>query len=960
MRFSPFQRVGFVAERPCKGKENRVLLLSFRRKDGRMPALEVAAFAVLSGAFCASRVVPWALLTPIECVKKHLFLLKGFDLGMEWMGLNEIREKFLSFFESKGHLRAGSFSLVPQNDKSLLLINAGMAPLKKYFTGEVTPPSKRMTTCQKCIRTPDIERVGITARHGTYFEMLGNFSFGDYFKHEATAWAWEFCTQVMKMPVDKLWVTIYQDDDEAFDIWTKEVGVDPARIVRLGKEDNFWEHGAGPCGPCSEIYFDRGEKYGCGSPDCAPGCDCDRYTEFWNLVFTQFDNDGKGNYTHLKSCNIDTGMGLERLACIMQGVDNLFEVDTVRNIMKHVIDISGVQYHSDEKSDISLRVITDHIRSTTFMISDGVMPSNEGRGYVLRRLLRRAARHGKLLGINRPFLYEVCETVIKENKNAYPNLEEKHDLIVKVIKAEEENFAKTVDNGLSLLNSIIDKSETKVLSGEDAFKLQDTFGFPIDLTKELLAEKGFTVDEEAFRKLVEENRIRTRAARKDAGAEAWKGTGSATKGLSKTEFTGYCTLESGGNVVAVISGGEKKDYLTSEEDGVLIFDVSPFYGESGGQIGDKGLIKTENATFEVTNTTKTADGVILHHGRIVEGEDIAVGEKAVLSVDSIKRTAVKRNHTAAHLLQAALRKTLGTHVEQAGQYVDENVVRFDFVHFSAMTSEEIKTVENAVNEVILSALPVETSEMPIDEAKKLGAMALFSEKYGSTVRVVKIGDYSIELCGGTHAENTGNLGLFKIISESSVAAGVRRIEGVTGLNSLELFNDNAKLLSDIAAVLKIANVRDVLQRAGGVMAELKEKDKEIEKLSGIIANAKTQSILENVKVIGELKVVAALLDDAPVPELRKMCDLVKSKGEEYVGVIASVQKEKGSGNICVCCGKRAVALGAHAGNIARETAKLAGGSGGGKPDSAMAGAKDIAALPVAIEKVASIVEGMLK
>ena len=879
---------------------------------------------------------------------------------MEWMGLNEIREKFLSFFESKGHLRANSFSLVPQNDKSLLLINAGMAPLKKYFTGEVTPPSKRMTTCQKCIRTPDIERVGITARHGTYFEMLGNFSFGDYFKHEATAWAWEFCTQVMKMPVDKLWVTIYQDDNEAFDIWTKEVGVDSKRIVRLGKEDNFWEHGAGPCGPCSEIYFDRGEKYGCGSPDCAPGCDCDRYTEFWNLVFTQFDNDGKGNYTHLKSCNIDTGMGLERLACIMQGVDNLFEVDTVRNIMKHVIDISGVQYHTDEKSDISLRVITDHIRSTTFMISDGVMPSNEGRGYVLRRLLRRAARHGKLLGINRPFLYEVCETVISENQNAYPNLEEKHDLIVKVIKAEEENFAKTVDNGLSLLSSIIGKSETKILSGEDAFKLQDTFGFPIDLTKELLAEKGFTVDEEAFRKLVEENRIRTRAARKDAGAEAWKGTDSAAKGLSKTEFTGYSSLESEGSVIAAISGAEKKDFLTSEEEGILVFDVSPFYGEGGGQVGDKGLIKTENAVFEVINTTKTADGVILHHGRIIEGEDVAVGEKAVLSVNKEKRGAIKRNHTAAHLLQAALRKTLGTHVEQAGQYVDENVVRFDFVHFSAMTSEEIKTVENAVNEVILSALPVETREMPIDEAKKLGAMALFSEKYGSTVRVVKIGDYSIELCGGTHAENTGNLGLFKILSESSVAAGVRRIEGVTGFNSLSLFNENAKLLSDVASVLKTANVKDVLQRAGGVMAELKEKEKEIEKLSGVIANAKTQSILENVKQVGSLKVVTALLEDAPVPELRRMCDLVRSKGEDYVGIIAAVQKEKGSGNICVCCGKRAVELGAHAGNIARETAKLAGGSGGGKPDSAMAGAKDVAALPAALKKAVSIVEGMLK
>lgn len=878
---------------------------------------------------------------------------------MEWMGLNEIREKYLSFFESKGHLRAGSFSLVPQGDKSLLLINAGMAPLKKYFTGELTPPCTRMTTCQKCIRTPDIERVGITARHGTYFEMLGNFSFGDYFKHEATAWAWEFCTKVMQMPVEKLWVTVYQDDDEAFDIWTKEVGVDPKKIVRLGKEDNFWEHGAGPCGPCSEIYFDRGEKYGCGSPNCAPGCDCDRYTEFWNLVFTQFENDGNGNYTRLKSCNIDTGMGLERLACIMQGVDNLFEVDTVRNIMKHVIEISGVKYHENEKNDISLRVITDHIRSTTFMISDGVMPSNEGRGYVLRRLLRRAARHGKLLGINRPFLYEVCETVIKENKGAYPNLEEKHDLIVKVIKAEEENFAKTVDTGLSLLNSIIEKGDIKVLSGADAFKLQDTFGFPIDLTKEILAEKGLFVDEDAFKKLVEENRIRTRAARKDAGAEAWKGTASVTKGTPKTDFVGYETLSCKANVIAALVNGEKSEFVNADSNGTLIFDISPFYGESGGQVGDRGLIKTENAVFEVTATTKTADGVILHHGRIIDGEDIAVGEKAVLAVDEAKRGATKRNHTAAHLLQAALRKTLGTHVEQAGQLVDENVVRFDFVHFSAMTPQEIEKVETMVNEEILSAVSVEVSEMPIEEAKKMGAMALFSEKYGNIVRVVKIGDFSTELCGGTHAENTGNLGLFKIVSESSVAAGVRRIEGVTGFNSLRLYNEHLRLLSDTAAVLKVANTKDVLQRATGVMSELKEKDREIEKLSGIIANAKTKAVLENAKDVGGLKVVTALLEDATVPELRKMCDLVKSKGENYVGIIAAVQKEKGTGNICTCCGKKAVELGAHAGNIARETAKLAGGSGGGKPDSAMAGAKDVSKLKDALDAAASIVKGML-
>ena len=879
---------------------------------------------------------------------------------MQWMGLNEIREKYLSFFESKGHLRAPSFSLVPQGDKSLLLINAGMAPLKKYFTGELTPPRKRMTTCQKCIRTPDIERVGITARHGTYFEMLGNFSFGDYFKHEATAWAWEFCTKVMEMPIDKLWVTIYEEDDEAFDIWTKEVGVDPSRIVRLGKEDNFWEHGSGPCGPCSEIYFDRGEKYGCGSPTCGPGCDCDRYTEFWNLVFTQFDNDGNGNYSRLKSCNIDTGMGLERLACIMQGVDNLFEVDTVRNIMKHVIDIAGVNYHDDEKKDISLRVITDHIRSTTFMISDGVMPSNEGRGYVLRRLLRRAARHGKLLGINRPFLYEVCETVIKENESAYPNLVEKHDLIVKVIRAEEESFAKTVDTGLQMLNTLIENLDGKTLSGADAFRLQDTYGFPIDLTKELLAEKGLSVDEDEFKRLVEENRKMARAARKDVGAEAWKSSGNVTKGIEKTDFVGYETLESESKIIAVIVDGEKAEFVPEGQDATLVLDRTPFYGESGGQVGDTGVITCGDASFEVVATTKTADGVFLHHGRLVSGESLAVDSAVTAKVDADKRNAIKRNHSAAHLLQAALRKVLGTHVEQAGQLVDANFVRFDFTHFSALTKEEIAEVERLVNEVILSADSVETKEMPIDEAKKMGAMALFGEKYGSTVRVVKMGDFSVELCGGTHAENTGNLGLFKIVSESSVAAGVRRIEGVTGLNSLSYLNSSLETLSNVAATLKTSNVKDVEVKAASVMADLKAKDKELEKLSGEIANIKAKAMLENAEEIGGVKVVTAMLSDTTVDEMRKMCDLIRSKGEEYVGVVGGIQKAKGSGNICVCCGKTAVSLGAHAGNIARETAKLAGGSGGGKPDSAMAGAKNIDALPVAIKKACEIVKDMLK
>ncbi|MBQ7598690.1 MAG: alanine--tRNA ligase [Clostridia bacterium] len=878
---------------------------------------------------------------------------------MEWMGLNDIREKYLSFFESKGHLRAPSFSLVPQGDKSLLLINAGMAPLKKYFTGELTPPRTRMTTCQKCIRTPDIERVGITARHGTFFEMLGNFSFGDYFKHEACPWAWEFCTEVMKMPVDKLWVTIYQDDDEAFDIWTKEVGVDPSHIVRLGKEDNFWEHGAGPCGPCSEIYFDRGEKYGCGSPTCGPGCDCDRYTEFWNLVFTQFESDGNGNYARLKSCNIDTGMGLERLACIMQGVDNLFEVDTVQNIMKHVIRIAGVNYHEDKEKDVSLRVITDHIRSTTFMIGDGVMPSNEGRGYVLRRLLRRAARHGKLLGINRTFLYEVCETVIQENKDAYPNLEEKHDLIVKVIKAEEESFAKTIDTGLSMLKQLIDTMDTKTLSGADAFKLQDTYGFPIDLTRELLAERGFTVDVESFRKLVEENRIRTRAARKDAGAEAWKGVGTVTKGLTATAFLGYQTLAADTEIVAVIANGARVEFAEADTDATLVLRETPFYAESGGQIGDSGLIKTESAVFEVVSTTKTADGVFLHHGRVIEGDSVAAGQSANAAVNTFRRVAITQNHSAAHLLQAALRTVLGTHVEQAGQLVDDRFCRFDFVHFSAMTSDEIAAVEALVNEHILAAIPVQTMEMPIDEAKKLGAMALFSEKYGDVVRVVKMGDFSVELCGGTHVQNTGNVGPFHIISESSVAAGVRRIEAVTGLNAFNYFHDTQRLLNETAAILKSGSVKELPNKAAALMAELKAKDKEIEKLSGVIASAKTQTMLENAVDVGACKLVTAFLEETTVDELRKMCDLVKSKGENYIGVIAGIQKAKGTGNICTCCGKAAIAAGAHAGNIARAVAQKAGGSGGGKPDSAMAGAKDTAAIPAALEAAAAIISEML-
>ena len=609
---------------------------------------------------------------------------------MEWTGLNELREKYLSFFESKGHLRLPSFSLVPQGDKSLLLINAGMAPLKKYFTGELTPPRTRVTTCQKCIRTPDIERVGITARHGTFFEMLGNFSFGDYFKREATAWAWEFCTKVLEMPADKIYISVYQDDDEAYDIWTKELGVSPDHMVRLGKEDNFWEHGAGPCGPCSELYFDRGEKYGCGSPTCGVGCDCDRYVEFWNLVFTQFDNDGNNNYTRLKSCNIDTGMGLERLACIMQGVDNLFEVDTVQNIMKHIMQIAGVKYHEDEKKDVSLRVITDHIRSTTFMIGDGVMPSNEGRGYVLRRLLRRAARHGRLLGIDGTFLYKVCETVIKENATAYPNLVEKHDLIVKVIKAEEESFNKTIDTGLNLLENIIAQSDSKVLSGADAFKLQDTFGFPIDLTKELLEERGMSVDIDEYDRLYAQSRAAARAARKDAGAQAWKDGNISFKDVGATEFVGYTDYSCDAEIKAIVTNGERDEFATADSEVVVVLDKTPFYGESGGQAGDTGVIKTDNATLEVTATGKTPDGVVLHIARFISGDSIALGDKVHAQIDVEKREATRRNHTAAHLLQAALRKHLGSHVEQAGQLVNSEEMRFDFTHFSALSGDRAR------------------------------------------------------------------------------------------------------------------------------------------------------------------------------------------------------------------------------------------------------------------------------
>ncbi len=879
---------------------------------------------------------------------------------MEWTGLNELREKYLSFFESKGHLRLPSFSLVPQGDKSLLLINAGMAPLKKYFTGELTPPRTRVTTCQKCIRTPDIERVGITARHGTFFEMLGNFSFGDYFKHEATAWAWEFCTKVLEMPADKIYISVYQDDDEAYDIWTKELGVSPDHMVRLGKEDNFWEHGAGPCGPCSELYFDRGEKYGCGSPTCGVGCDCDRYVEFWNLVFTQFDNDGNNNYTRLKSCNIDTGMGLERLACIMQGVDNLFEVDTVQNIMKHIMQIAGVKYHEDEKKDVSLRVITDHIRSTTFMIGDGVMPSNEGRGYVLRRLLRRAARHGRLLGIDGTFLYKVCETVIKENATAYPNLVEKHDLIVKVIKAEEESFNKTIDTGLNLLENIIAQSDSKVLSGADAFKLQDTFGFPIDLTKELLEERGMSVDIDEYDRLYAQSRAAARAARKDAGAQAWKDSNISFKDVGATEFVGYTDYSCDAEIKAIVTNGERDEFATTDSEVVVVLDKTPFYGESGGQAGDTGVIKTDNATLEVTATGKTPDGVVLHIARFISGDSIALGDKVHAQIDVEKREATRRNHTAAHLLQAALRKHLGSHVEQAGQLVNSEEMRFDFTHFSALSGDELKAIEREVNEVILKGIPVETREMPIEEAKKLGAMALFGEKYGDVVRVVSAGDFSVELCGGTHADNTAKLGLFKIVSESSVAAGIRRITAVTGFGVLKHIENDERIMQSAAAAMKLGNVAELDKRAATLSAEVKAKDRELAELRSEISALKAGSLMDSARQVGGVRLVTAEVEVSNPGELRSMCDTARDNGADIVAVFAGVNKEKGTLNFACACGADAIKLGAHAGNIVRETAKIAGGSGGGKPDSAMAGAKDASKADEALAAVDSIVSAMLK
>ncbi len=872
---------------------------------------------------------------------------------MQYMGLNELREKFLSFMESKGHLRLESFPLIPKDDNSLLLINSGMAPMKKYFTGEVTPPRSRVTTCQKCIRTPDIERVGITARHGTYFEMLGNFSFGDYFKHEATAWAWEFFTKVLEMPEELLYCSVYEEDDETVDIWTKEVGVDPSHIVRLGKEDNFWEHGSGPCGPCSEIYFDRGPEKGCGRPDCHVGCECDRYVEVWNLVFSQFESDGKGNYTELKKKNIDTGMGLERLACVMQGVDNLFLVDTVQNIMKHISEVVGVKYGEDEKKDISLRVITDHIRSTTFMIADGVMPSNEGRGYVLRRLLRRAARHGRLLGRTEPFLYQICDTVIKENASAYPELVEKKDYIIKLIRIEEENFAKTIDAGLSMLQNIIEREEISTLSGEDAFKLNDTFGFPIDLTREILAEKGINVDVERFHELMLLQKQRSRKARKNAGADAWVSDSIDFSGVPASDFIGYTDYESESRVLAIVKDGARVDRAQEGDRVIIALDRTPFYAESGGQVADTGELTAGDCEIDVDDVKKDPSGIFMHMCEVSTGT-LAVGDTVSAKIDVERRQDIMRNHTAAHLLQAALREVLGTHVQQAGQLVSEDAVRFDFTHFSAMTAKEMLEVEKLVNDKILEGIAVTCTEMSIDEAKKKGAMALFGEKYGEIVRVVEAGEFSKEFCGGTHVSNTAQIGLFKIRQEGSVAAGVRRIEAVTGHSFLRFLNSVVMTVGRTAEALKINNPIEIVEGAARIMERLKEAEKEIEKLKSQMAKGQIQGLIDNAEKVGGTAVITALLNGTPADMLRKMGENIADQVGDAVAVLAAVNDGKLTFT-CVCT-KAAIAKGLKAGNIVRAVAQIAGGNGGGKPDMAMAGGKDITKADEALYAVKGIVE----
>ena len=875
---------------------------------------------------------------------------------MKAYGVNELREMFLSFFESKGHLRLPSFSLIPQNDASLLLINSGMAPMKPWFTGEQEPPRRRVCTCQKCIRTGDIENIGKTARHGTYFEMLGNFSFGDYFKREAISWCWEFLTEVVGLDPNRLYPSIYQDDDEAFEIWNKEIGIPEHRIFRFGKEDNFWEHGSGPCGPCSEVYYDRGEKYGCGKPDCTVGCDCDRYMEVWNNVFSQFSNDGEGHYTELKQKNIDTGMGLERLAVVCQDVDSLFDVDTVMNITNRVSAITGAHYGESHEKDVSLRVITDHIRSATFMICDGVLPSNEGRGYVLRRLLRRAARHGKLLGVNEPFLYEVCDTVIHENEGHYPELRERQQYITKVIRTEEENFAKTIDGGLKIFNDMLQAHKANgstVFSGADAFKLYDTYGFPVDLTEEMVEEQGMTLDEKAFHQQMEEQRQRARKAREALGDLGWAGV-EFGKDVPETKFMGYdhTTVEEA-KVVALVVENEQAEEVMPGVEAIVVLDQTPFYAEMGGQVADHGTLTTLNgAVFEVTDVQKNKGGKYMHYGKVTQGV-LKLNDTVKASIDVARRKAIMRAHSATHLLDKVLRTVLGDHVHQAGSLVEPDRLRFDFTHFSALTPDELAQVSALVNEAVLEGYDIVTEELPIEEAKKKGAIALFGEKYGDVVRVVDMGEgFSVEFCGGTHLDNTAKVGVFHLDSEFSVASGVRRIEATTGQKSLDTMNHNQEVLFEAAAVLK-AKPAELREKAEQNMAELRDLRRILEKYKAKEAAGETERFLMGGHTVGDLKVLTATLPDADANKLRQMGDMLRDKQPNVVAVLSTIKD--GKITFLAVCGKEAVAKGVKAGDIVKQVSAIAGGSGGGKPDSAMGGGKDPLMLDNALAMVDNVV-----
>ena len=883
---------------------------------------------------------------------------------MQWTGLNELREKYLHFFEGKGHLRLGSFPLVPKDDPSLLLINSGMAPMKKWFLGQEEPPRHRVTTCQKCIRTPDIERVGITARHGCFFEMLGNFSFQDYFKKEVIPWAWEFLTKELEIPADRLYISVYQDDDEAYDIWTKSVGIPEDHMVRLGKEDNFWEHGSGPCGPCSEIYFDRGLKYGCGKPTCGVGCDCDRFMEIWNLVFSQYDSDGKGTYALLPKPNIDTGMGLERLAVVMQDVDNLFEVDTVAAVLHHVERISGKQYGANEKDDISIRVITDHIRATVFMASDGILPSNEGRGYVMRRLLRRAARHGRMLGIDHPFLTDLVDTVIISSEVGYPELREHESYIKKVIGTEEERFYKTIDSGMNILNGMIQhlhETHKKILSGLDVFKLNDTFGFPLDLTKEIAAEAGLGIDEAAFHVEMTRQRERARAERLAKDISGWSEDLFGELNAEPTEFDGYDVLKETAKVLALSDGEELNDAVSTDyeerENVLVVLDRTPFYAEMGGQVADHGYLTSGTANLKVNQVKKTPKGFYVHTCTLLDGT-IRVGDTVTAAVDEQRRASICRNHTATHLMQKALREVLGEHVHQAGSYQDDKITRFDFTHFNAVTPEELVEVEKRVNEKIFAALPVTIQNLPIEEAKKMGAMALFGEKYGKVVRVVDAGGWSVEFCGGTHVKNTAQIGCFKILSEASVAAGIRRIEATTGYGVLNLLDDRTAELANTAVALKANNMKDVAARAQAVTAELKEANKQLEIAKAKLASSQIDGLFQNAVEVDGVRIVTVYLNGTTPDTLRSMMDKLRDKEPNAVGAVIGTDGSKTT--LAVGVGKNALARGLKAGALVKQIAAIAGGNGGGKPDFAMAGIRDTSKIDDALNAVEGIVKENLE